>query len=238
MPKIITINTSSGEKAWERLSSRIEKFLRDYPVKDGFRVVKSQNDALSYQKGMLQLYDRAVASGHAPEEVGLPPIEPTATIIFEASLLDRNGNVVATATAARKIAEHKDWEIGESSALNRLLATLGYGGEVFDADETDDMRTQGITVRGASDTPAAPLGVVAMPATAGAPKAVEPPPEAGATENADEKPAVPASLVRQIERAAKRCKVDVPPYASLEEAQELLAALMTGRLAPKSAASA
>jgi len=131
----IVIDTKDGPKPWRKLSSRVFQFNENYPVKEGFRVVFKQQDALSCQQGLLKLYETAIRAGVPLEKSGLPPLKDVTTMIMEASLLNKEGTVLATGSAAGEILEHKDWEQLESAARQRLLAALGYNGDLLDTDE-------------------------------------------------------------------------------------------------------
>jgi len=101
-------------------------------------------DSLSLKPGLLKLYEIVLHAGRKPEEAGLPPLNGTGqTLVGRATLRDREGRVLATATAAKPIQSYKDLEVLETAARQRLLAALGFGGEVLDTDETRDQTDQG-----------------------------------------------------------------------------------------------
>lgn len=205
MADTITIPTEDGEKPWKRLSARLRDFNADYPAKDGFRVIFHRTDSLAQQEGLLRLYEAAIRAGHNPAKVGLPPIAPQ--MIMEARLLDRNGQIIATASAARAIVELKDWERLESSARERLLASLGYHGELVDAEEAEAIGEIAATM------PQAPV--------AAAPGA--PPEQDGA--NSLERRAPPAHVLKQIERLCALRGETPPRFEDAMEALRFLASL-------------
>ncbi len=243
---IVALATNDGVVMYKKLSARLPDFLREYPVKDGFKVIIRQTDTLSYQKGLLQLYETAIRAGHKPESVGLPSLQEQAAIVFEASLIGKDGDTLSTATAVKVIEEYKDWEIGETAARQRLLAALGHGGEVFDNDELTDIASRGIDV--GKPEPQIPDTKVSPVAT-GEP-AVIPLTRPSETTSQGAKPAeektdgdagissqgepvsaetskkknenIPRSTIRQIERLARLKKREVPEFASVEQALSYL----------------
>jgi len=62
-------------------------------------------------------------------------ITPLNKQLFTCHLCDESNEVVASASALKSISQYKYYEIGETAALQRLLAKLGFGGETFDYDE-------------------------------------------------------------------------------------------------------
>lgn len=137
--------TPAGEiKDYKLLSARIPDFLKAFPKEDGYRVKVETYDPLSIKPGLLKLYDAAISAGKNPQDVGLPPLPSGDSVIFRASLVDKDGNVLESASALRAIYQYKDWEKGETAARQRLVAALGFGGESFDEDEEGDMVDQNL----------------------------------------------------------------------------------------------
>lgn len=231
--EIITLETPEGEKRYRKFSARLPQFLEKYSPEKNYRVVHRCSDSLSYQKGLLQLYEAAIRAGKKPAEVGLPDIQEQATMIYEACLFGPDGETIANATAALRIEGIKDWEIGETAAFQRLLASLGFGGEVYDDDEDGDIHGQGLRIKPPVDTNAV------AKTSAAADSAKEPLPAvavAGAGRTAEvveirntSKPqrVVPAATMNQIKRLAKLRKVEVPDFKSLEEALKFLVDLQS-----------
>lgn len=258
---IVLLATSDGEVLYKKLSARLPAFLKDYPVKDGFKVIIRQTDTLSYQKGLLQLYETAIRAGHKPDSVGLPSLKEQAVIVFEASLIGKDGDALCTATAVKVIQEYKDWEIGETAARQRLLAALGYGGEVFDNDEFTDITSRGINVTqselqspgtkvspGAASEPAVILlarpsetitqGTKPAEGKTDMDKSISSAGELGAADTPKKKNEnIPRSTIRQIERLAKMKNRDVPEFNGVEQALSFLLELQN-KTADKIAASA
>lgn len=143
--KIVTIFTPQGEaKEYVKLSSRLPDFLAQYPPSEGYQVVIDYSDTLEVKPGLKALYIAAISAGRNPKDVGLPEITSN-SMVFTAKLI-KDGAVIATGSAMKPIYQLKDWEKGETAARQRLLAALGFGGEVFDEDEDGDMADQGLKV--------------------------------------------------------------------------------------------
>lgn len=241
---VVTLDTPSGPVLYKKLSARLEDFYNKYPVNAGYRVINSQTDTLSYQKGLLHLYETAVRAGHKPEALGLPSLQEQTAIVFESSLVGKDGDTIQNATAVKVIREYKDWEMGETAAFQRLLAKLGFGGEILDNDEIGDLASRGIKTGKLSDAPVnpeaassegmAPVVPIARPAAEvnkGAPmvtrcemssKTAEPSKE---TASAKKNENIPRSTLRQIERLAKMRGKEVPAFGSVQEALTFLLTL-------------
>lgn len=80
-------------------------------------------------------------------------------IVFEVKLIDPEDRVVAQASALRFI-DGSDaciaarlWESGETAALQRLMARVGYGSEQMLADEMGDMTARGTEFSAAATLP-------------------------------------------------------------------------------------
>ncbi len=145
MSKIVEWFTPEGEVTQYRpLSARLPAFLAVYGPERGFSVDTEIVDSLSLKPGLLKLYEIVLHGGRKPEDAGLPPLNGTGQILVgRATLRDPAGRVLATATAAKPIQSYKDLEVLETAARQRLLAALGFGGEVLDTDETRDQTDQG-----------------------------------------------------------------------------------------------
>ena len=251
--KVIDIFNSDGTVSpYRLLSDRLPDFLNRYGPEQGYAIVIEAQDPLSLRPGLLRLYEAAIAAGHSPEAVGLPPPKDI-SMVFQAKLLDRDGRMVCNASALKPIREYKEWECAETAARQRLLAALGFGGDVLDADESQDMDDQRLKNRPAKDNPtgttaAAPPAppaspvpavttppkppapaakVTAPPASPPVPPAVAPaatvaPASVRTDTTAATGKAIPASVLRQLEHQAKLKGVPTPTINSLEEAKAAL----------------
>lgn len=127
-----------------QLSALLSEFLRRYPPAEGFSVQTEILDSFSVQLGSMKLYEIALHGGHPPESLGLPPLRSRDyALIGRATLRDPQGRILATATAAQVT---PDVERLETAARQRLLAALGFEGELVEADEARDQRDPGLTI--------------------------------------------------------------------------------------------
>ena len=244
MASIIDLYTADGELVHYRpLSARIQQFLEQYGPGQGYAVTTEMVDTLSLKPGLMRLYAIALQAGRKPEELGLPALGLAGeTGVCRAVLTDAHGRVVATATAAKRIQAYKDLEILETAARQRLLAALGYGGDVLDADERQDQRDQGLTPASDPDAegehaaaigpadPVAPASVKdaegATPAPAPTSRTGSRPLNALATPAASGTDAALGMLNRQIQHQAGLRGITVARAASVAEARATLKSLL------------
>lgn len=150
--KTITFFTETGDKEYKLFSARLPEFREKFPI-DQYRLEVKVKSALEYNPKLFELYKDCLASGLSPREVGLPGLPSSQTYVFEATLIDiSTGATVERATAQRECFQLKDWEKGETSARQRLLAVVGFGGDVFDADEKGDMKDQKLSIKPSTGT--------------------------------------------------------------------------------------
>jgi len=189
--KVIDIFNSDGTVSpYRLLSDRLPEFLNRYGPEQGYAIVIEAQDPLSLRPGLLRLYEAAIAAGHSPEAVGLPPPKDI-SMVFQAKLLDREGRMVCNASALKPIREYKEWECAETAARQRLLAALGFGGDMLDADEAGDMSDQGLKT-GLTGTAPATATVTTAPSAPAVTTAPKPPAPAVTTAS---KPPAPAAKV-------------------------------------------
>ncbi len=138
---IEVFDQQSGEvKPYKLMSARLPDFLKEYPKSEGYQVKVSTSDMLHSKPGLIRLYEAAMTANMAPNQAGLPPLPDANIVIFTASLIDKEGRVLDSASATRHLTGYpKEWEKGETAARQRLLAALGFGGDCFDEDETADI---------------------------------------------------------------------------------------------------
>ena len=226
--KVIDLYTKEGDLvAYCPLSARLPAFLERFGPEQGFAVRTEIADTLSLKPGLLRLYAAALRTGRKPEELGLPALAlASQTLVCRATLENESGRVLATATAAKPIQAYKDLEVLETAARQRLLAALGFGGDMLDADETRDQRDQGLTapltlvgastpVRGAPVVPVAPPSPVLPLAAASsegeaAPTALDPASVASAPAAEDSVPVAPATLAPPMPTPAPRAPGAAP----------------------------
>lgn len=236
MSKIVEWFTAEGAVVQYRpLSARLPAFLAVYGPERGYAVDTALQDSLSLKPGLMRLYETVLQAGGKPEEVGLPPLSVAGqTLVCRATLRDPAGRVLATATAAKVIQSYKDLEVLETAARQRLLAALGFGGDVFDRDEDQDRADQGGVCRSPVPSPTVVPGANAVRTVpSGAPASI---PEAADDPASIQDPAeVPASdrdaraltaLIRQIEQQARVRGIEPPVVTTRPEAQAALQRLL------------
>ncbi len=245
---IIDIYDNNGSVGrYKRFSVRLPEFLAHYPPEKGYRIEAEMTDSLSLQTSRVELLREAIRAGRKPQDLGLRAVYETVVMVYIRRLVSPQGQVIATASAAKPIVAYKDYEILETAALQRLLALLGFGGEVFDADEAADMTDQdlrtsptpatvkplvnpsspeprtdktspGITTQTARDT------VAQLNQEANTPV----PPPQGSTQ------AVPPAMRRQVENLARQLGVHIPVISNFEDAKKAFKDLSGQRRAQRS----
>jgi len=116
--RTITLHTKDGEVSWRPYSDRIPEVNAKYPAPDYSWDCKIEPWADSPRHVLV----RAMLIHHPKE--GEPYI-------------------VNARHALKDLSQVKDLECAETAAFQRLFAALGFGGEVFDADEMRGAETQG-----------------------------------------------------------------------------------------------
>ena len=242
MSKIVEWFTAEGEVVQYRpLSARLPAFLAVYGPERGYAVDTAMQDSLSLKPGLMKLYETVLQAGCKPEAVGLPPLSVAGqTLVCRATLRDPAGRVLATATAAKVIQSYKDLEVLETAARQRLLAALGFGGDIFDRDEDQDRADQG----GVCPSPVPSPTVVpvakavravpaSIPETADDPASIEDPVEApvasssvAASPASDRDARALTALIRQIEQQARVRGIEPPVVTTRPEAQAALQRLL------------
>ena len=142
--------------------------------------------------------------------------------------------MVCNASALKPIREYKEWECAETAARQRLLAALGFGGDVLDADEAGDMGDQGLKT-GSTVTTAPPAPALTKPSKSPAPTVAKPPkPPAPAVTTAP-KPAAPAATVTTAPASPPAPPVASPAAATVAAVPASTeTALATGKTIPAS----
>jgi len=144
MTQTITLgfNEAGDPIEYRRLSARLPEFLAAYSPHEGYQIKIDYLDPIEAKPGLSELYKSAVAAGKKPEDLGLPPVAGN-TMIFRARLICPQGRELSSGSALVLIQAYKDWEKGETAARQRLLAAMGYGGDMLDVDEARDQLDQG-----------------------------------------------------------------------------------------------
>lgn len=230
MSKVVELFTPDGDLVvYKPLSARLPAFLAVYGPQQGYSVETELLDTLHLKPGLMQLYEIVLHAGRKPEEVGLPGLTLVGqTLVCRATLRDRDGRVWATATAAKLIQAYKDLEVLETAARQRLLAALGFGGEVLDRDEHQDQAAQGL-VTPSPALASKPAAAIARASTADPADAKTEPAMPSARPDApasDRDAAALAALVRQIQQQARLRGITPPVVTSRQEAQTALQHLL------------
>jgi hypothetical protein len=155
--KVITLTDpdTGAVTRYRRYSSRLPEFLEAYGPQQGYSVEIKHTDLLSLQPGRLFLLREAIIAGKNSSEIGLPGIEADLhTLVCTATLVDAQGRRVRNASASAKLLDFKDFEALETAANQRLLAALGFGGEIFNEDEDRDIQTAGRAIDSSEAEPA------------------------------------------------------------------------------------
>ena len=208
----------------------LPEFLNRYRPAEGLSVHTEIRDALSLKPGLMKLYEIALHGGHPPESMGLPALrDPEFFLVGHATLRDPQGRILATATAVAPAGQ--TLEDLETAARQRLLAALGFGGEIVEADEACDQSDQDIAPPEIQASP-----VLATPVGSGTDTAPATPVETPvdtpsrvalgvATSAASEERVLPL-LQRQIAYLAHLQGIAVPEVHTRAEGQAALKALM------------
>jgi len=203
-------------KQYRLLSERLPEFLAAFPFSEGYRIVV---DAKPFA-----------------EIVG--PDDSAGGIIFTATLYKADLPIANASALRPKMTNLKDWEKGETSARQRLLAACGFGGDVLDADEHADMKDQGLSSKpqgNARQEPAKEPEQIASKPEPEKQQAVlgekpEPPQQDASEQEKQDLPVqredIPAALIRQIQHQAKLRGVPCPTPSTKDEAKQELKKLM------------
>lgn len=138
---VVEMFTERGEvKEWRRLTARIPGFLEKYPLTEAWRCERCVQEAAAALAPQLSaMHLAAISAGKVPADLGLPPL-PTG-YVFTCTLIHPNGLPAASGSAyfmSSRFSDFdgfKEYEKTETAAFQRLLASLGLGGEILDADE-------------------------------------------------------------------------------------------------------
>lgn len=219
---------------WQPIWVRLPEFLTAYPPKDGWRVELRHGHLLDQSPALLELAKAAIGAGKDLQSIGLNTAD-LAAYVYEARLVDGADRVVrsASARAVAPSAAVKTWEAGETAALNRLLAMLGFGGHVLGDDEARDRLIQGITVQ----APATTTSAGTPPPESGNAKSHTKPPRAVTGKQIEDK-GVSKQVQRYIlkvveELAGMGVEVQLPELTSDAQARDYLKELESRREARK-----
>ncbi len=234
---------------YSKLSERLPQFLEKYPASD-YSVITEMTDMLSLMPGTLSLLEKAPTDGELSSVVK----ELAGRLVCRASLLDKEGRVVQTASASGFLDDLKSYEILETAARQRLVAACGYAGDHLDVDEHLGFKTQGITEQAQTIDELAPIaeqdipkdttqintvsanvqdeqkqdmptGKVVAKKLSTDPVSTTVAGESNQEDGNEIRIEIPASMIRQIESQAKLKKVSIPKYTDLASAKAALSHL-------------
>lgn len=152
MEQVIQIYNNDGTaSSYKTVSARITGFLAEYGPAKGYRIHSSSMDYLNFTQGRLALSMALANQGSLPAEEAVNLLK-NARVLFTCQLINKEGDVMAEASAVKNVIQLKDHETGETAAFQRLMAKLGHGGEIFDHDEFNDMLDQKLHTSEAQQT--------------------------------------------------------------------------------------
>lgn len=229
-----------NESRYRLYAARLPEFLKEYPPKGGYRVECGTTDLLSLQTGLLSLLKEAIAAGKKPGDLGLPGLDRAlSTFVCTARLIDPQSRVLRTASACASLMNRKDYETLETAANQRLIASLDFGGTVFNQDEGRDFSRQGLTATpfGTADGPSAPISgselrspeVRSAPADLGGTGSQGT--KAAPSDDDDDRDSVPGAMRIQVENLAKRLGQAIPVMKTQQDAENALRDL--GKVKPR-----
>ena len=191
----------TGEaKTYKRYSARLPEFNTKFGPGTGYRVESDIRPLPEFQPLRMAAFTEAVRAGRNPEDVGLGTLN--GLMVCTHRLIDSEGQVVCDARAAAFVQEYKDLEVLETASHQRLMARVGFGGDIFDDDEDREIQA----VAGARN--AAPATAETAPSEGQA----ETPPEPKA------EPVKPARPARTAKRRNRRKAVTAQAGNGAEEA--------------------
>lgn len=206
-------NQDGSVTAYTKVSERLPEFHEKFPIGEGYRLISTSEDYLSRNKGLLMIIEKLIENNGSLDDI--KNITPLNRQLFTCQLCDESNEVVASASALKSISQYKDYEIGETAALQRLLAKLGFGGETFDYDEEGDFQDQGLK----TSEPAATLPQVSVVADI---KKEAPSEEIAVKKASKSVSEVPPALLRQLQL---QCDLKSIPMPEVETKAQAKAAL-------------
>ena len=120
-----------------RYSARLDDFNKKYGPETGHRVVSTIGGLLDLQPSRMAAVREAAGNGLRPQDCGLGKLSNM--MVCTHRLLNADGDVVCDAHAAMAVTGHKDLECLATASHQRLMAKVGFGGEIFDEDENRDI---------------------------------------------------------------------------------------------------
>lgn len=216
-------NEDGSVSVYRKMSERLPEFLDKYPIGEGYRLVSSSHEYLSTSPMLVKIAEILIEKGTSFDE--LRTAISLNKQLFTCELRDESNELVASASALKNIMQYKDYETGETAALQRLMAKLGFGGEVFDVDESADFQDQNLNTQKPESKPEQSLKVASVSSIEkGVETVSEPTIEKS---DAKEKPspdtsAVAPAILRQLKIQAELAGVECPTVTTTAEAKAAL----------------
>lgn len=250
--KVVTIIGNTGEVTnYEKVSSRVPKFLEKYGPEQGYAILSSSVDELETTPGKKAILVELAKHGDRVTAELVASALLNQRIVFKCQLVDKEGRIVAEASASKGTEFQKNYESGETAAFQRLMAKLGYGGELLDEDEEDDMLSQNLNFTTNNPPKVVPIAEVNSAEPKGKaeqtkvrdttePQTVKKTVAKAAVEQSSQKPIVKTvisgtkkvdadklqiGLLRQLAMLAKVKNVEVPDVETADELRSELARL-------------
>jgi len=196
---------------YKKFSARLRPFFEKFPIEEGWQI-KTKVTSLFDEKGQLKKIIKTILkSGKDPAEFGIDlSILKKNAFKFKATLISPEGKKMLSASAVKTVDINKQWEVGESSAMQRLIAMAGFHGSIIDGDEVADMVEQGLIDQKHKVAVKESKPTIVKTQQVKEQKAVK----KGTVE-------IPTSLIRMIEKKCKQLNIAIPTYNSFEEAQKV-----------------
>ena len=185
-PKFVHLFDENGTATqYLKVSARIPEFLKEYGPDKGYRVLSEMSEWNDITDNRMALILALVEKDQLPDE-RIDELLNDRKFVFRSKLIDEHGNVIAEATAVKRIWREKEVETGETAAFQRLMARLGFGGEIFDVDEVNDFESQDLNYQ--TSEPVDNYQVTAAPVSDVNQEQVKPKPKPESKKDAESKP--------------------------------------------------
>lgn len=133
------VDPETGDtKTYKRYSARLPEFNAKFGPGTGYRVESAIEALTEFQPRRMAAIAAAVRAGQKPDDFGLGKLG--GMMVCTHRLIDSEGRVVCDARAAAAVQQYKDLEVLETASHQRLMAKVGFGGDIFDDDEDRDIR--------------------------------------------------------------------------------------------------
>lgn len=130
------IGPEGEERRWHLLPSRLQKFREMFPANEGWKLQVSARHELDLAPKLLEAltaFSKGLGDKLPPDQYGRTAI-PAYSYVFTAEIVDKDDKVVDRGSSRWDVRAAKDWEMGESAAISRVLRNIGIPGEVGDDD--------------------------------------------------------------------------------------------------------